>query len=72
MLKHYTPKWLFIRPYGDFVSGLITSPPVLTFKKIQHILWEYDNMGDQRDVQHWDYVNHEWKRPCMPRIDTSY
>jgi len=38
----------------------------------QHILWEYDNMGDQRDVQHWDYVNHEWKRPCMPRIDTSY
>ena len=24
-------KWLLIRPYGDFVSGLITSPPVVLF-----------------------------------------
>ena len=23
----FTPKWLLVRPYGDFVSGLITSPP---------------------------------------------
>ena len=23
------PKWLLIRPYGDFVSGLINNPPVL-------------------------------------------
>jgi len=41
-------------------------------KAAEHILWEYDNMGDQRDIEHWDYVNHVWKRPCMPRIDASY
>ena len=28
LFKNFTPKWLLIRPYGDFVSGLITSPPV--------------------------------------------
>ena len=28
LLKIFTPKWLLIRPYEDFVSGLITSPPV--------------------------------------------
>jgi len=38
----------------------------------EHILWEYDAMGNQRDYQHWDYVNHQWKRPCMPRLDASY
>jgi len=37
-----------------------------------HILWEYDNMGDQRDIEHWDYVNHCWKNPGMPRLDASY
>ena len=26
LFKIFTPKWLLIRPYGDFVSGLITSP----------------------------------------------
>ena len=26
LFKISTPKWLLIRPYGDFVSGLITSP----------------------------------------------
>ena len=25
----FTPKGLLIGPYGDFVSGLITSPPVV-------------------------------------------
>ena len=29
----FTPKWLLITRYGDFVSGLITSPPcTLTVK----------------------------------------
>ena len=26
LFKNFTPKWLLIRPYGDFLSGLITSP----------------------------------------------
>ena len=29
LFKIFTPKWLLIRPYGDFASGLITSPPVV-------------------------------------------
>ena len=27
LFKIFTPKWLCIRPYGDFVQGLITSLP---------------------------------------------
>ena len=27
LFQIFPPKWLFIRPYGDFVQGLITSPP---------------------------------------------
>ena len=38
----------------------------------EHIFWEYDNMGDQRDMDNWDYVNHVWKAPNMPRIDAAY
>ena len=31
LFKIFTHKWLLIRPYGDFVQGLITSPPVQNF-----------------------------------------
>ena len=28
LFEIFTPEWLFIRPHGDFVQGLIISPPV--------------------------------------------
>ena len=36
LFKTFTPEWLLIRPYGDFVSGVITSPPVRRFHSINH------------------------------------
>ena len=46
LFKIFTSKWLLIRPYGDFVQGLITSP--LVVKKLSFLKAVEEVLGEGR------------------------